>query len=269
MPKMIDRVESTLIKMMLIGDSGTGKTGALYSLAEAGYRLKILDFDNGVDIISRVARDKGKTELLKNIDYVTLTDKWKAVGTRMIPNGAPKAWANALKLLSSGKLGEEDWGNPDGWDSGDVLVIDSLTMAAKSAMLNVLQANGRLMDNPQIQDWGEAQRIVGGLIQMLCSTELKCHVIVLSHINYIELQEGLAKGYPTAVGKALSTELPRYFNIILQARTKGTGSNAKRILSAAPAQAVETKSGMLPDKVPESWPQEKGLAEFFKLYQGQ
>lgn len=265
MPKMSQHTESSLIKMMLIGDSGTGKTGALFSLLEAGYNLKILDFDNGVDIISKVARDHGKTELLDQAEYVTLTDKWKAVGARMIPAGQPKAWSNALKLLSTGKLGEEDWGNPDEWGDKDILVVDSLTMAAKSAMLNVLQVNGRLMDNPQIQDWGEAQRIVGGLIQMLCSTELKCNVIVLSHINYIEL-EGIAKGYPTAVGKALSTELPRYFNIILQCRTKGTGQNAKRIISAVPAGMVETKAGMMPKNIPESWSQDKGLAEFFDLY---
>lgn len=268
MPKMTDFEESELVKMMLIGDSGTGKTGALFSLLEAGYKLKILDFDNGAAIIKTVARDKGNTEALANAEYVTLTDKWKAVGSRMIPSGQPKAWSNALKLVSTGKMGDEDWGNPDEWGKDTILVLDSLTMGSKSAMLNVLQANGRLLDNPQIQDWGEAQRIIAGLIQMLCSADFKSHVIVLSHINYIEL-EGVAKGYPTSVGKALSTELPRYFNIILQARSKGSGKSAQRIISGIPAGMVETKPGMMPKNVPDSWPQDTGLADFFKLYLNQ
>ena len=34
-----------------MGDSGTGKTEALCSLVLAGYKLRILDLDNGLDIV--------------------------------------------------------------------------------------------------------------------------------------------------------------------------------------------------------------------------
>ena len=38
-------------KLMLVGDSGSGKTTALASLANAGYNLRILDFDDGLSIL--------------------------------------------------------------------------------------------------------------------------------------------------------------------------------------------------------------------------
>jgi hypothetical protein len=38
-------------KLLNLGDAGSGKTGALASLAKAGQRLIILDFDNGLDIL--------------------------------------------------------------------------------------------------------------------------------------------------------------------------------------------------------------------------
>ena len=40
------------IKMLVIGDTGTGKTGALASLANSGYKLHILDYDNCLDFLS-------------------------------------------------------------------------------------------------------------------------------------------------------------------------------------------------------------------------
>lgn len=267
MPKMSEALPETKpVKMMVIGDSGTGKTGALFSLLEAGYKLKIIDHDNGVDILAQIAKAKGKMELLENVEYVTLTDKWKAAGTRMIPMGAPKAWANALKLLSTGKLDDEDWGKPETWGTDTVLVYDSLTKGGEAAMLNVLQANSRLMEMPYQSDWGEAQRIIMGLVNHLASTEIKCHLIVNTHVKFVELSEGMVRGYPSSVGKALSTELPRSFNIILNAYTKGTGKSARKLISALPQGIVETKPGMLPKGIPESWPQETALAEFFKLY---
>ena len=38
-------------KLMLVGDSGSGKTTALSTLANAGYNLRILDFDDGLSIL--------------------------------------------------------------------------------------------------------------------------------------------------------------------------------------------------------------------------
>ncbi|HSE45495.1 MAG TPA: hypothetical protein VLA89_09255, partial [Gemmatimonadales bacterium] len=41
-----DASSQPLVKLMLVGDSKSGKTAALASLVEAGYELRVLDLDN-------------------------------------------------------------------------------------------------------------------------------------------------------------------------------------------------------------------------------
>ena len=42
---------ATIVKMLLLGRSGAGKTGHLGTLAKAGYRIFLADFDSGLDIL--------------------------------------------------------------------------------------------------------------------------------------------------------------------------------------------------------------------------
>ena len=50
MPNLSKHQSSEFTKLLLMGDSKSGKTGALASLVLAGYKLRILDFDNGLEI---------------------------------------------------------------------------------------------------------------------------------------------------------------------------------------------------------------------------
>ena len=45
-----DHISTQRAKLMIVGDSGSGKTASLASLANAGYNVRILDFDDGLDI---------------------------------------------------------------------------------------------------------------------------------------------------------------------------------------------------------------------------
>ena len=48
----ISKHKSTSVtKLLLCGVSGSGKTSALASLANAGKKLRILDYDDGLDIL--------------------------------------------------------------------------------------------------------------------------------------------------------------------------------------------------------------------------
>jgi len=57
-------------KLMLVGDSGAGKTSALASLANAGYNLRILDFDDGLSILPEFLNK----DAVQRVSYVTLKD---------------------------------------------------------------------------------------------------------------------------------------------------------------------------------------------------
>ena len=49
MPSLSAHQSNDYVKLLLCGDSGSGKSGALASLVGAGYKLRILDMDNGLD----------------------------------------------------------------------------------------------------------------------------------------------------------------------------------------------------------------------------
>lgn len=249
-------------KMLLIGDSGTGKTGALASLAKAGYNLRILDFDAGLDILAQVLRDE--SDALSRVSFATLTDRLKNVGNRIIPDGLPNAFSRATKLLNHWKDGTEDLGPVTSWTERDVLVIDSMTFASSAALRLVLGQNGRSGQQPQLQDWGEAMRMIEDLLGLLYSDAVRCNVIVTSHIAFVETESGLSKGYPSTLGQKLPPKVGRYFNTVLLTKSVGTGANAKRKIITTSQGLIDLKHPA-PGRVPPELPLETGLADFFKI----
>jgi len=67
--------EDKAVKMLVVGESGTGKTGALASLAKAGYNLKIADFENGLDPLIAELRDD--PDALARVSFMQFFDKIK------------------------------------------------------------------------------------------------------------------------------------------------------------------------------------------------
>jgi GTPase SAR1 family protein len=63
MPKASNHSSSKLNKLLYIGDSGTGKTTSLFSLVQAGYKLRIFDFDNLLAPLISVVRSKAPDKL--------------------------------------------------------------------------------------------------------------------------------------------------------------------------------------------------------------
>jgi len=265
MPSLLQHVSQSSTKLLLIGDSGSGKTGALASLVKAGYNLRILDFDNGLDLLVNVLRrEPNAEELLKRVTYVTLTDKMKAVAGNMIPEGMPQAFSKAMNLLTNWKTLDEDLGPVTSWGPQDILVVDSLTFCSHSCFRFVDVSFG--YKDPR-QTYGEAQKRIESMLAMLYSESVKCNVVINSHITLIEKAGtgGLMKGYPTSIGIALSPRIPSYFNTVLQCKIKGAGLSAKRVISTIPDGIIDLKTSILPDRVPAELPVETGLAEYFKL----
>ena len=90
MPSLADRQAAPLVKIMLIGHSGAGKTGALTSLVQAGYKLRILDMDQGLDAlvnhVQATCPDK-----LPSVGYMSFRDSYKITPTGPTVVGAPRA----------------------------------------------------------------------------------------------------------------------------------------------------------------------------------
>jgi hypothetical protein len=297
MPLITSHQSLTSTKLLLIGDSSSGKTGALASLAAAGYRLRIIDLDNGLDILKSYLTDpkspyvKANPECAKNVHFVTAVDPMRNVAGKLFPSKSI-AWAKAIGMLAEWKETEPNGtvtslGKITEWTDQDILVIDSLTRLSDAALNYHLSLNAGLGQDRSgyegQRDIGAAQKYIRSLLEMLSDPSIKCNVIVSSHITFVSeggvkpapdakgSVESPGQGYPSAIGRALSPHIPRYFNSMLIAKIEGSGNGARRRIYTSPqmvgTQSVGAKSSA-PLNVAPFYPLESGLADYFKAVRG-
>ena len=248
MPAFKDHSVGSRTKLLICGDSGSGKTASLASLANAGYNLRIADFDDGLDVLG----DYLNKTAVSNVHYVTLRDTLKAA----------TAFNNFIKLVDNWEDGEFKFGPVKEWTEKDVLIVDSLTFLGASSMRSVLQRDGkRFTDQPGIHHWGEAGRNLENIVQYLTSNEVKCNVVFTSHVSYYEDAGGGRKAYPVALGSKLPTIIGRYFNTVLRIDVKPSKEGGTRILRTASDYKMDLKTPA-PSQIPVD--AELDLAKIFK-----
>lgn len=256
MPSLADHPSGQVIKLLNIGESKTGKTGALASLAKAGYNLYILDYDNGLDIIQTALR--ADPAALRRVTYETLRD------TIQMSGGVPKLKPPIHAYKDAGKALTE-W-NAGSFTPRDVLVLDTLTTFSEAAFNEATSLGGRLNQRPQLQDYGWMADSVKLFIEMITDPGLNCHVIVNTHIRYFsgnEEDQTQAKGLPNAKGQEISRVVSRYFNSVVLTRSQGSGPATKRLITTQPQGVVEVATSA-PHSVKPTYPVETGLADLFK-----
>ena len=77
MPSLAQHQSNEFTKLLIEGDSGSGKTGALASLVGAGYKLRILDMDNGLDSLKSFVM-KDCPDKIDNVEFRTLRDEYSS-----------------------------------------------------------------------------------------------------------------------------------------------------------------------------------------------
>jgi hypothetical protein len=263
MPTLDNHQSNEFTKLLIIGDSGSGKTGALASLVGAGYKLRILDLDNGLDVLKQYIM-KDSPDKIGNVEFRTLRDKRKATAEGSVIDGVPKAYINAIKMLDKWKYDDEgvttDLGVPAEWGPDCILVVDSLTMLSDAAFdwREPLAPRGKSGDYDRRSVFYDAQKAIEDLLALLTSESFRTNVIIISHIKYKDMPDGTIKGFPTSIGSALSPTIPRYFNSVALCETTG----GKRTLKTAPTSTIDLKNPK-PFAMAKSYPIETGLADFF------
>lgn len=254
MPALTAPDKHSITKLLLIGDSGTGKTGALFALAEAGYKVHILDMDNKVATGILPVISKGKPEAMARIDFEACRDKYKASALGPIIDGQPKAYAQALGLMDKWTDGSK----PADWGPEHVFVLDSLTFYGDAAYEWAKGMNPSAKDPRQ---WFyTAQSAIEDSLALLTAKSFNTNVIVISHISWQERAEGSLKGYPSSVGKALGPKIPSYFDNMAQCELVG----GKRSIRFLPTAMIDLKTPVA-SLITGPQPIESGLASFFKL----
>lgn len=268
MPSLESHQSSDLVKLLLLGNSGAGKTGALATLATAGYRLFICDFDNGLDIL--LDPTVLAPEHRKNVFFKAMQDRPLKVGDKLVPRAT--AWQDFTKALGNWQEPGPDGkpvslGNVTTWGPKDVLVVDSLTFATQRAFDDALQLGGRLGQRAQIQDYGAALESIEAMLELLYSSTCACNVVMTAHLM-LQGDEisGVRKALPNVLGQKLAPKVPRFFNNMILAEKISMGNSSKRKFKTVGTAMVDlkvSKPGSIPAEI------EPDLAKLFAVLRGE
>ena len=282
-----------LIKMLLLGYSGEGKSTAIAPLGIPGYKggpgyeLRILDFDGKAEEVVRstlarllssnqITQEQHDKALTSNYDICNCTEATGIVSARegkktvkkIGIDGTATAWTTAVKQM-------EKWDNS--WSDKTILVIDSLTYAARAIVNWSQELNAKLNQTLEWRDYQLPQQTVENLM-VLCA-DLPSNVIVAGHQDPLELYKSTDqtddKGQaveelvdtlmvPISIGRAGRMKLPARFNHLLLMTSEGKGPATRRWLYTEPRVGVVTKTpyyGIAKDR----YPIETALVEYFQL----
>lgn len=285
-----------LIKLILMGWSGTGKTSAYVPLAIPelvkgcpGYKLRILDYDGKAEEMIRslldARLDANKARRLKltpitreqhsaalaNCDVEVMREKTRITSKGVEIVGAPRSWARTMQVL-------EKWSRDASKDH--IVIPDSLTYASQISILAYTQAlNGKgFGQKVEWRDYMEPQRLVKNFLTVLA--DLPCHVILCAHQEqqdiyqktgqFIDKPDGSKEAVeevvesvmvPTSIGAKGRITIPAQFNHLL---VTAKNANDERRIFTEPEDGVVTKTPFfaIADK---SYPLNDGLVKYWLL----
>lgn len=263
MPTLSQHQSSKFVKLLNMGDPSSGKTGALTPLVEAGYKLAIWDFDNGLDSLFQFVRNKCPDKL-GNVHYMTLRDKFKQLNNDIVYDGIPTAFSTALKLLDnwSPPQADESLGKPGCFGPEWICVFDTLSFFSDSCYRYFDAMNPGAKDKRQI--YFLAQTALAEVFDLLTSSNFQSHVIVNAHLTYDVNQYGAQKAFARTVGSALNGKISSWFNGAVLTETQGSGKDMKRQIRF-PSNGIVDLRNPAPFKLTQdTLPISTALADYFK-----
>lgn len=275
--------------MINLAESGAGKTSALASLLDAGFQVRVLDLDNGMESLINLLTDPAspyRKDAISRLRWRTLTEPMRVLGGKIYPKQA-SVWPNAVGMLPAWK-GDYRWDSERGekvptapaealgdistWGEDCILVLDTLSSLGTAARNFHLQLQGKLVADRSsmdgMRDVGSAQNYLEQFLQIIFAENVKCHVVVNTHIVYTKEDgrsaepgyDGALFAHPAAIGKAFSVKgIAKYFNHMLMTRD---AAGQKKIHTKG-VMNVGLKSGA-PLRVKQSYGLKFGLAEYFR-----
>lgn len=273
------------VRGMIVGFPGSGKTGSLAVLLNAGFKLRILDYDGNLSPLIQHADPK----LLKNLDAVYLEDKMRIGNFGVEPVGVPTAYAEGYRLMDEWKYKdphteeEVNLGKSSEWGLDTIVVLDSLTKQGDASFRRARKMLNKTPLNTTDRVWNLAMDEQLSFISRFASATNTHHVLALAHLKIIsprdvrkedsdltvQLKRDIAelispKYYPGALGWQLPQKIGGEFSLLMEARLESKAGRMVRTLNTIPRPELDLKfPGVtdLPAKVPASC----GLLEVFKI----
>lgn len=247
------------IRALVQGTPGAGKTGALASLANAGYKIRVLAFDKLSNMLPLYQFTK--PEFHANISVLPFEDKLR-MGQRFLePVGLPTALADSYKAM-------DNWLLPDGttlgaskdWGPDTILVLDSVTSQGEACMRRAMTMDNKNPLTRTWRTWGLAAMDQDQFAEKVASNSNHFHFIALSHTKLIGPEEEAkddteatkaikqqkaelmsVRMYPTAIGRQLPQVYARHFPVNLLMETVARQGKVKRVFHTAPRPEMDLK----------------------------
>lgn len=226
-------------KVLLLGDSGSGKTFSTGTLADCGLaKVCFLWMEPGAFHSVAQYFSKANRPIPDNFHWMTAplaTQSWDdMIGMSKIVNTMsqkgianytdPKrnkhdAFIRVLTCLKSFRCERtgKDLGEVDSWGTDTVLVFESLSALSNSAM-------ALLIGSRPLADMGEWQMAMNQIEYFVNKfTDLQCHAVMTSHLDReADEQLGGTKLMPGTLGKKLAPKIPRYFDEVIHSKREGS-----------------------------------------------
>ena len=214
MTTLADFTTAGSVKILIAGDSGTGKTCSVAALLLAGYRLRILNLESSMQPLAahaiRLGVPPAYFEALT--DVVTIAPQYIFEDSKFRPDVvAAPVWSQIGHTIMN-------WPRPDGgvdpiynWPATDVLVIDSLSAISQASLASnrALLARQNRGQAPDAfgRDIGRAQDDIANFLDFIRADVIHCSIVLTAHM---EMQGQV--WYPAAPGKALAPRIARTFD---------------------------------------------------------
>jgi len=280
-----------LCRSLIAGYPGAGKTSCLAALANAGYKLRVINFDGNPESLIHYTRP----EMRHNIDILSFEDPLTWQGSYIGVKGLPTAFPNAFRAMDQWKYEDPD-GTPDDkgktwtdlgkssdWREDTVVVLDGTTGLGAAAMAHARACLNKTPLNTTRSVWGLASANQENFLARLTSMDNKFHVVVIAHLKIIgpegfndgddELTKTLKEAkadlvptrlFPSAVGRQLPQAIAGHFPVVIACEAQARGSRVERVLVATARADQDTKLPVANLETLGRLPIETGLLTIFE-----
>ena len=225
-------------KMLIYGDTGTGKTFSAYTLFNTPYKIRFLSAENNAVEGMREAKkfyeskNKKKVENLsimiperpkRNLAGIVESQQGflnKTLESQLLTSDPDrKKYTRYLEILK-GMLHfvdtdtKESHGCIDTWGNDIVFIVDSLTIICEAIKQSVL--GSKIKAN--YDEWAAMQNLLMQLILQL-TEELSSNVVLIAHPKK---DNDTGKIYPSSVGIALDAIIPTRFSEVVWSYRRGS-----------------------------------------------
>lgn len=206
------------VKVMLIGEAGTGKTHSLRTLVDQGLEVFALFTEPGMDVVADIPKEKLKWAYVSpsSLSWQALLDSGNKINSMSfdalsklphVNRNEHKEFLRVLQLMDNfvDARSGDSFGSVQNFDQSRVLWVDSFTGLSDMAM-NLIAGSKPIK---HIGDYGVSMDNLFNVFGKLCN-DLFCHVVIVCHPSR-ERDEVTGQSIITiaTIGNKLGPKLPQ------------------------------------------------------------